>query len=379
MSTSVPHPRFYHLQRGDEPAVGVACCACGEVGPPAALGWTGDRCAPCHDRGVDGLPVVRDEYPLQLAHEGPIHALAFNPTGDRLAVSSRGRTITLHDLRTPRKPDAIASSPNPPPGNVIRLPRREFRPMVFSPDGQTLVAADVLQSRLRAWDLAQAGTPQTALPLGPSQWIAGLAFSPNGDALACCSDAGDLRIWQTVGWRDTYLSRGITALDFAPDSRTLALGEANGGIRLLDVGTWAQRERLAVAEDYVHFVKYSPDGQRLIVITGNPEYHTGRSACRLRTWTLSPLQQLHEAAIPMISSVETSPDGRFLAWLVHDEEHSPAAVHFWDLHSWRFAGSVEWDTSDDLHELTFAPDGRTLATGSMAGMVKFWPWAALLA
>src|SRR5262245_42950174 len=40
--------RIYRVRRpGGEPEW-LACCACGEVGPPERLAWTGERCGGCH-------------------------------------------------------------------------------------------------------------------------------------------------------------------------------------------------------------------------------------------------------------------------------------------------------------------------------------------
>src|SRR5262245_15643038 len=71
--------RVYRVRRpGGEPEW-LACCACGEVGPPAKLAWTGERCGGCHDRREEGQAV---EEALTLFDVGwPIFGLALSPDG----------------------------------------------------------------------------------------------------------------------------------------------------------------------------------------------------------------------------------------------------------------------------------------------------------
>ncbi len=65
------------------------------------------------------------------------------------------------------------------------------RPIVFSPDGQRLVARDP-QRRIRIFDLAteteMGGLPRT-------MQFRGVAFSPDGKLLASTDSQGNVRLW----------------------------------------------------------------------------------------------------------------------------------------------------------------------------------------
>jgi len=147
-------------------------------------------------------------------------AICFTPTGDAVAVLSRG-SVSLYDARTGTKVIGV----NP----AIRDVKFEAIESVgFSPDGRFLIGADRLPNRserFRAWDL---GTGETvAVPEGEFHW-AGRGLSPNG------------RLFEEGGWP------GPTPRVF--DCRT--------GERI----TYCFREKWPVA------AAFTPDSQRLVTI-----------------------------------------------------------------------------------------------------------------
>src|SRR5205814_105083 len=67
--------RVLRVDRGGRRAVAVLC-ACGEHGEPAALGWMGGHCGPCHDRRAAGAaaPSVEWRLPPAASSAGPVFA-----------------------------------------------------------------------------------------------------------------------------------------------------------------------------------------------------------------------------------------------------------------------------------------------------------------
>ena len=127
---------------------------------------------------------------------------------------------------------------------------------------------------------------------------------------------------------------------------------------------------LRVPKGIFNAVGYSADGQYLLGI------HSG---WRLRIWDLTTRRQTHVTDLPVYIRVAAlSPDGRYLAYVVHDEQHSPGEILFWDIEFWTSAGRLEWNLEDAIMDLAFSPEGQTLATISQAGVVKLWPWRLLL-
>jgi len=97
----------------DEPDVGaaiagrqaelLALCECGVCAKPSSIGWTGERCGPCHDRreegaGPDGAPSA---LPLTLrGFQGCVFHLAFRRDGKTLVdAGTEQRTIVAGLVR----------------------------------------------------------------------------------------------------------------------------------------------------------------------------------------------------------------------------------------------------------------------------------------
>jgi hypothetical protein len=361
--------RVYRVQRGDATPAWLACCACGEAGTPRHLAWMGDCCGPCHDRREEGAPLQVAEPPSTLRQPGPICGLAFDRAGGRLAVSL-GRIIYVYDLQT--------GAPTVLHGGWDEDDDQEIRPLAFSPDGELLAGSDLERSCILLW---RAGVPQDTLNMMMDPAPVELAFSPDGRWLAFRNPAGELRVWDRREDSVTPISLRATAIDFAPGGRTLAVASRSGVVQV-EAGSWRPGSRLladALDDDEdILFLKYTPNGEHLVFVTGYEDPHPGRNSWVLRLRDVRLEHEIRRRPIPFASNLEMTPDGRYLARVVHDDQHSPAAVHFWDLQSWRPAGWLEWDPEDDLRDLAFSPDGRTMATGSASGVVKLWPWRRLL-
>jgi hypothetical protein len=127
------------------------------------------------------------------------------------------------------------------------------------------------------------------------------------------------------------------------------------------------------------FLHYAPRN-RLVVLTGSQDPERAlRDGYQLRIHDLDARYRETATHFPFVmSAVAASEDGRHLAWITHDERHSPGEITLWDVERWQEAGRLEWDPEDPLRDLAFSPDGHTLVTGSSAGVVKFWPWRLLL-
>src|SRR5207245_4133650 len=94
-----------------------------------------------------------------------------------------------------------------------------------------------------------------------------LAFSPDGVALLTAGGATPgLRIWDVAAGRLRLAppnTSSITMLAFAPDGKTLALGQADGIVKLWDATTWKERVTLPAHSAAVSFIGFSPDSKLL--------------------------------------------------------------------------------------------------------------------
>ncbi|MFF2573441.1 hypothetical protein [Streptomyces sp. NPDC058084] len=147
-----------------------------------------------------------------------------------LAVSSEGRIVGVgHDdgdfsLWVGTGPSPVTRVPGSLPDMLAP------QVLALSPDGRALAKAD--QGRLTTWDLADPARPVARGAVTGSSDVMALAFAARGDVLAVGDADGTVRLTDPAGAGalSRPLSAGsgrITALAFAPDGLTLAAaGEA---------------------------------------------------------------------------------------------------------------------------------------------------------
>ncbi|MEC3981040.1 nSTAND1 domain-containing NTPase [Amycolatopsis sp. H20-H5] len=158
--------------------------------------------------------------------------IAFNHDGTRMAIADGIRTH-LWDITTPRNPVRLASLP-PLSGSIT---------VEFSPDGHTL-ATDGMDDipTVKLWDITDERQPRLlSTAPGHQQYVADLAFNPDGRTLASASGDGTIRIWDVTDPRHLRATATLTGhtdkvyrLAYSSDGRWLASGSADNTIRLWD-------------------------------------------------------------------------------------------------------------------------------------------------
>jgi hypothetical protein len=147
--------------------------------------------------------------------------------------------------------------------------------LAFRPDGKVLAIGSGIQlrGRLTLWDLAAGKAVAT---VKTHRAVQGLAFSPDGKTLAVGTALWDLERLAPL-WAVPPAGL-VSSVAFSPDGRTLAVGvqiNDNSGrwlpglVRLLDPVTGQQRGALEHA-DQVLGLAFSPDGEALATVNGNP-------------------------------------------------------------------------------------------------------------
>ena len=288
------------------------------------------------------------------------------------------------------------------PGWIVRA-------VAFSPDGRCFATGSNPETRyageLRLWD---ASTGRLLLPPIPhTNWVAALAFQPDGKVLAAGDYDGLVRFWDTSTGQEIGrpLPQGemVLSLAYSPDGTMLAVGLASEkgktGTRLWDNRTRQPLGELLPSTEYVTRLEFRPDGRALLA---------GGSNRLTRLWDTTRGQAIGE---PMIDEVAGGfrPDGRAFLTLGKDgtvklrdattgevlarllTSSSPAicaafrgdgglvaagfedgAVRLCDLATAQPVGPPRF-MRHAVHQVVFTADGRTVAAIDEFGESRTWP------
>ncbi|HTH37578.1 MAG TPA: protein kinase [Pyrinomonadaceae bacterium] len=383
--------------------------------------------------------------------------LSFAPNGKLItARHGRGSPLELMDLATKVvEPTGISPSDNLPfyltvvspdgrfaarindkkitelveaaTGRIITSIKRDFFPTndrttVFSADSKILAT-----SNLDGISLSDVESGTEIGSFATSEMAFGLAFSPDGKLFA--AKQGDLKVklWELATKKPIgVFSKELEApfrrhgryLDFSPDGRILAVPSGTGLI-LWDVAGMRHIASIKGHEEYVRFLSFSPNGEKLVTI-GN--------FGSMRLWRLpvefAALENKFEEAIDMKDSVAAnlskdgsrivttssdglfslrdsssllklasvgdaqlykdtilfaptfSPDGKLLAGIRINAYALPARVSFrggsdalelWDVETGKKIATV----AGEVDKFVFSPDGRNIATIGKQGL-QLW-------
>ena len=166
--------------------------------------------------------------------------------------------------------------------------------------------------------------------------------------------------------------RGITALTYALDGKTLAVGYTNGDIALWDTATQQKTALLDTASSVLWTLAFSPNG-RLLASGGYKD--STISLWDVQTKTLLGAFDGHtrdtRAQNHGVSTIAFSPDGKSLA----SGSAIDCTLRLWDVASRTQIDlllELEADPFEGIHAVAFSPDGALLASASDDAVIRMW-------
>jgi WD40 repeat protein len=320
--------------------------------------------------------------------DGPIEALAFTHDGKTLATGTGGflkqGEIKLWDVKTGKqKPVHFARQPLEVPG------------LAFSADGKLLaVVTGALVRRgdkfvtagFLVWCDARTGKELADQP-ADEHMAYGVAFSPDGKALATCGADGTVKLWDVARRKLRAVLKGhrdrVLVVAFAPDGKLLGSGARDGSVKLWDVG--AAKEAASLRGHH------GPAGglvaaevRGLAFLRGGKVLASAGTDGFLRLWDVAARKQLRAFKVletrltpgtgpdnqgPLnrapVSCLAASPDGKLLA------VGAGKTVRLWDVAAGREVAVLRGHDGR-VNCAAFSPDGRLLVSGSEDRTARFW-------
>jgi RNA polymerase sigma factor (sigma-70 family) len=304
---------------------------------------TGMKLRSWESQGMKGLP----------AKERRINTMVFSPDSRMLATAG---------------PDGILRLWNAATGEELRQltgPKAFEQQVALSPDGRK-IAYGHADKTVRVCETTS-GEELWRTAAGPDG-ICWLAFSPDGKVLASSLNGRErpIYLWDAATGKELRqltpnAKEGFSQVAFAPDSKTLAIGDHDGTILLFELATGKQSRRIRAHCGYAGPLAFSSDGKTLVSCGDN----------LIRQWDVATGMEVHAPAGPAgsVCFVALSPDGRTLA-----SGNSILNSRLWDAKTGKELHHITEEEAHGWRILAFSPDGRTLV--QQGQQIIFWEVAS---
>jgi WD40 repeat protein len=286
--------------------------------------------------------------------EGIVYFLVYSPDGKMLATSGEDQKLRLWDTadyrRTPRElsaDDTLVCA-------------------AFAPDGQTLVCGG--RASLTVWDLATGKS--RAIDEAQGGQVRSVIFASDGKTLfSARREDPALAVWNTTTWAvsraESAPGRIVVSAALSADGKTLAAGSngSPGGestLALFDAATFKRREGVAMIEQAIGPLAFSPDGKLLAA-------STLRIPGQVVLCEAASGREIRRLELPAFANgLAFAPDSKTLA--VGTRE---GTIILFDPGNGSMRGTFTAHSSQ-ITRLAYAPDGRTVASADIEGTIKLW-------
>jgi len=315
--------------------------------------------SPCGDTLVVGyfngeVKIINAENGCEIAslnaHNSSVISVCYGSDGKYIASADFAGIIKIWELKYGKE---IAQFVH----NDEKLTNTLFR-IVFSPDGQYISSGR--ERAVKIWDIKN--NEKIREFNEPEYPVISLAYSHNGQYIACGDDDGKIRVWNTTHGEllytaDANIRNHISSVNFSPDDKYLVSGAWDGSIKLWNVIDGSEIIELEGhkqrnANCAYAMVKYSPNGKYLV---------SGSRDGTLKLWSAETYEHLKTfiplknwQAIEQAIEIEDGVISYLVEFPSEDYEEEMRA---------EFSG---------IDYVEFSPDSQKILILDQKGVIKIW-------
>ncbi|GAB4038378.1 WD40 domain-containing protein [Spirosoma gilvum] len=236
--------------------------------------------------------------------------------------------------------------------------------VAFSPDGRYALSGSYDKS-LKLWEVKTGREIRTFT--GHTSQVVSVAISPNSRYALSGSWDKSLKLWDITSGQEVRTFTGhegiIRSVAFSPDGHYVLSGSMDKTLKLWDVKSGRKVHTFKGHTDQIYSVTFSSDGKHVL---------SGSRDKTLKLWNIETGREVRTFTghTESVESVTFSPDGHYALSGSHDK-----TLKLWDVASGQQLRTL-WGHTSFVSSVAFSPDGHYALSGSWDNTLKLWDVAS---